>query len=239
MTVPVVATLCLKSTGQTLELKQDATLLIGRGTFTGITSTHISLQLSSTPKGVTVTRLGTNRSFWDGKSLPKDTAVLLQTAGILTLVETEFPIAIDILSQESETNKVKKSNNSVLSKEQDQEMEMEMEKSIAASKVDTPLSSVLRSPPPSKSPSHVIPSSSVKSPPSSEKVAPDTSDQDIEMDNNRKSNGSESEDTSDSDTKRREDQVLQDNSNVSIESSIICEDLSELDSSIEEIRILN
>jgi hypothetical protein len=42
MSKPVVAALRLKSTGQTLELCRDSTLLVGRGSFAGITSPHVS-----------------------------------------------------------------------------------------------------------------------------------------------------------------------------------------------------
>ncbi|KAF8982337.1 E3 ubiquitin ligase [Entomortierella lignicola] len=101
----VIATLCQKSTGQTLELNQDTSLLIGRGTFTGITSIHISrkqVQITSTSNEVKVIRLGTNRSFWNGELLPKDTPVVLNTSGTLTLLEMDFPIEINILPQESE-----------------------------------------------------------------------------------------------------------------------------------------
>ncbi|KAF9198927.1 E3 ubiquitin ligase [Haplosporangium sp. Z 27] len=125
----VVATLCQKSTGQTLELSQDASLLIGRGTFTGITSIHISrkqVQITSASNDVKVIRLGTNRSFWNGELLPKDTPVVLNTSGTLTLLELEFPIEINILAQESEKQidldvKMEEKSQEIKDKEQDKD----------------------------------------------------------------------------------------------------------------------
>ncbi|KAF9349637.1 hypothetical protein BGX26_012098 [Mortierella sp. AD094] len=228
MTAQVVATLCLESTGQTLELRQDATLLIGRGTFTGVTSTHI-IKIFSVSNEVRAVRLGSNRSQWNGKTLPKDAPVLLRTGGVLTLLETDFPVVIKILQQELGTtsavdNKSDKLDNVVLDKKQDKSNSKEPR--ISPSNV-TPPPSVLRSPPPAKSPALV------------DKESLGISDQPMIEVSDMKSGGSESDVPSDSDAEMREDRSRIENSDVSVESSIICQDLSELDNSVEEIHIDN
>ncbi|KAF9998682.1 hypothetical protein BGZ79_007642 [Entomortierella chlamydospora] len=204
MATQVVATLCLETTGQTLELRQDATLLIGRGTFTGVTSTHISLEIISVSNEVRAVRLGSNRSLWNGKTLPKDAPVLLRTNGVLTLLESDFSIVVKILQETTSVvdNKSNKIDN------------VAKEPSIIPSKV-TPPPSVLRPPPPPKSPR--------------------ISDQPMKEIGDMKPDGSESDVPSNADVEMREDHGRQEDSDVSVESSIICRELSDLDNSVEEI----
>ncbi|KAG0263364.1 hypothetical protein BG011_008885 [Mortierella polycephala] len=97
MTPHVAATLCLSSTGQTLDLEHGATLVLGRGTFVGITSCHISRRqvlVISNDNDITLIRQGTNRSLLDGLSLPKDKP-------------HEYPITIDILPLDLQGDSVK------------------------------------------------------------------------------------------------------------------------------------
>ncbi|KAF9352080.1 hypothetical protein BGX34_000206 [Mortierella sp. NVP85] len=92
MSKPVVAALRLNSTGQTLELCRDSTLLVGRSSFAGITSPHVE----STGDKVTITRLGANRSLMDGKILEKNTPVPLENGALVTLLESEYQVTVEI-----------------------------------------------------------------------------------------------------------------------------------------------
>ncbi|KAK3814072.1 MAG: hypothetical protein J3Q66DRAFT_402651 [Benniella sp.] len=88
MSKPVVAALRLKSTGQTLELSRDSVLLVGRGSF--------AVQVESTGDKVIITRLGANRSLMDGKILEKNTPVPLENGALVTLLESEYQVTVEI-----------------------------------------------------------------------------------------------------------------------------------------------
>ncbi|KAG0198422.1 hypothetical protein BGX28_008169 [Mortierella sp. GBA30] len=105
MVAQVVATFCLESTGQTISLNQGDTLFLGRGSFVGITSNHVSrkqgmFQLTANVNNIAVTRLGTNLSLLNGKILPKDQPVPVKNADVLSLLESQFPITIGIEAPE-------------------------------------------------------------------------------------------------------------------------------------------
>ncbi|KAF9169818.1 hypothetical protein BGX20_009807, partial [Mortierella sp. AD010] len=177
-------------------------------------------EITSVSNEVRAVRLGSNRSLWNGKTLPKDAPVLLRASGVLTLLESEFPVVVKILQQKeveatsAVDNKSDKIDNVALDKGQGKNNAKEPR--IIPTKV-TPPPSVLRPPPPPKSPG--------------------ISDQPMKGIGEMKQDGSESDVPSNADVEMREDHSRQEDGDVSVESSIICRDLSDLDNSVEEIHI--
>ncbi|KAF8937204.1 hypothetical protein BGZ58_003106 [Dissophora ornata] len=220
MTPRIIATLCLTSTGQTLNLHADSSLTIGRSTFAGITSPHVSrnqVQLTATASTVTITRLGTNRSLFNGKELPKNKPLVLHKGGLLTLLEHDIPISVEILPQEllsdgaNETqSKVKQEGHHQLGRTTLNSLSPRIN-SHPASPHDidiVPLDSPLGA---DRNNDTVIPISTHKA-----EVSGSLPDED----------GSQSTSDSEDKDEYREQQYRGD---ISVESSYICEDLSELD----------
>ncbi|CAO3567273.1 unnamed protein product [Mortierella alpina] len=202
---PAVATFRLHSTGQTLSLRQGDALLLGRGSFTGITSSHISrkqVKLSSNGADITVTRLGTNQSLLNGNDIPKDLPVPVKDKDILTLLELQHPITIEVHSPEQAVDK------SAIPADPSSP-----EHPASSSNVEG-LRDVLFALP--TKPAQQL----------SPRVTPLGQAQDqvqrMDMDDSP-------ENTSDSEPDHKDDQQLHNTSDISAESSLICEDLSDLE----------
>ncbi|KAF9125431.1 hypothetical protein BGW39_007413 [Mortierella sp. 14UC] len=95
-----VATFSYADSGQTETLKQDSTLILGRNTFTGTTSPHIIL-LTSKGDNITITNLGTNRALLNGKQLSKETPANLKDGDVITLVEAKYQILVQLFTRDS------------------------------------------------------------------------------------------------------------------------------------------
>ncbi|KAF9548900.1 hypothetical protein EC957_005252 [Mortierella hygrophila] len=95
-----VATLTFTETGQSVGLLQDTTLILGRNTFVGVTSPHI-IQLTSKGDEITITNLGTNRSSLNGKALSNDTPSKVKDSDVITLIEDKFRVLIHLNSDSS------------------------------------------------------------------------------------------------------------------------------------------
>ncbi|KAF9930763.1 hypothetical protein FBU30_011299 [Linnemannia zychae] len=94
-----VATFLYPASGQVETLKRDSTLILGRNTFNGITSAHISRkQVLITSKGdeITITNLGTNRSLLNGRPFSKEMSLYLKDEDVITLVETPYRVLVQI-----------------------------------------------------------------------------------------------------------------------------------------------
>ncbi|KAF9996675.1 hypothetical protein BGZ65_007750 [Modicella reniformis] len=255
MSSTTVAALRLRSTGQTLLLRQDATLTIGRGSFTGITSAHVSrkqgkqahtindsfgpcfalpypglprilthlgvlfhiphvlVQVISNANQITINRLGANRSLLDGKELLKDKPVPLHNGAILTLLEHEYVVIVEIPPIDASAE-IKKEND-VIPKG------IEVTQSQTS---NTPKSSQITS------------TTSEDGPPlevqlqQEEDITPERTSRRVgeETEDGRNLKIYDSEGTSDSEDEYVP-QSLQDSFDVSDESSIICSDISDLD----------
>ncbi|KAF9146894.1 hypothetical protein BGX30_005104 [Mortierella sp. GBA39] len=95
-----VATLTFTETGQSVGLLQDTTLILGRNTFVGVTSPHI-IQLTSKGDEITITNLGTNRSSLSGKALSNDTPSKVMDSDVITLIEDKFRVLIQLNNDSS------------------------------------------------------------------------------------------------------------------------------------------
>ncbi|KAG0053567.1 hypothetical protein BGZ83_000851 [Gryganskiella cystojenkinii] len=96
------ATITYKGTGQTIAL-DPGTIVLGRGSLLGILSAHVSrkqgkrvIVTTSPTFEVSVVRHGTNRSLLNGKELLKDVPTTIHDGDLLTLLETEYPISFEI-----------------------------------------------------------------------------------------------------------------------------------------------
>ncbi|KAI7818222.1 hypothetical protein BC939DRAFT_463677 [Gamsiella multidivaricata] len=239
----VIATLCLKSTGQTLQLAQDTTLFIGRGSFAGVTSTHISrkqVQVISKADVVTVTRLGINRSMLDGKELPKDTPVPLHSDNILTLLEHEYPIAIQILLAEPFSKDIKDMEEHTNNTNHKRPLEQQEPEFISTKALKTGPVSFIRNNPPLAYNSHhqqhlrivSCPRSTDRSDAVTAAVKDEANLSVISIHSRQGSDPLEHEDNMSEATSDSENyDAVQDqhsSSDISAESSIICSDLSDL-----------
>ncbi|KAF9585571.1 hypothetical protein BGW38_001745 [Lunasporangiospora selenospora] len=98
----VIATIQYPAKALALPLHSGETLFLGRGPLFGINSPHVSrkqLEVIGPVEQtgyIEVIRRGTNRSLLDGKELPKDTAVKISHGVIITLLESGFPLTIDV-----------------------------------------------------------------------------------------------------------------------------------------------
>ncbi|KAG0306985.1 hypothetical protein BGZ98_001352 [Dissophora globulifera] len=180
----VVATLRCQSSGQTLSLA------------------NVQIVSQKTSNDITITRLGTNRSWLDGEELVKNTPVVLTKSGVLTLLEHDFPVAITILPQE-----------------------IPEDKPIAIKQESTTQNPSTRvSEPPAQQPHTYQLRKNMAVPPQA------LASRLIQKDRLHKSaSGDVSEATSDSDDDNAK-RTQQSSSEMSEESSIICSDLSDLDS---------
>ncbi|KAG0297889.1 hypothetical protein BGZ97_004203 [Linnemannia gamsii] len=105
---PVVATLTLSESGQSENLLQDTTLILGRHTFEGVKSPHISrkqgkLQLTSKGDEITITNLGTNRSSLNRTALSNDTPTKVKDGDKITLIEDKFEVCVHVLKRDLST----------------------------------------------------------------------------------------------------------------------------------------
>ncbi|KAK5822580.1 hypothetical protein F5H01DRAFT_146981 [Linnemannia elongata] len=101
-----VATLTFIETGQVVHLLLDTTLIIGRNTFVGVKSPHISrkqVQLTSQGDEITITNLGTNRSSLNGTVLSNDIPSKVKDGDFITLIEDKFRVQVQVLNSESST----------------------------------------------------------------------------------------------------------------------------------------
>ncbi|KAG0329333.1 hypothetical protein BG000_000102 [Podila horticola] len=96
---PIVATLSYSTTGLSLSLHLGQSIVLGRGKLLNISVQHVSRQqLEITSKGIQVLaiRRGTNRSLLNGHELIKDTPTELKDGDSITLLEKDYQIVVAI-----------------------------------------------------------------------------------------------------------------------------------------------
>ncbi|KAF9415726.1 hypothetical protein BGZ94_010420 [Podila epigama] len=102
---PIVATLHYTSAGLSIPLHQEETLILGRGKQLGIYVQHVSrkqLEVASKGAEVLVTRQGTNRSLLNGQELVKDQPTLIKNGDIISLLEKEYQITVEMPNSTAE-----------------------------------------------------------------------------------------------------------------------------------------
>ncbi|KAI8362497.1 hypothetical protein B0O80DRAFT_493479 [Mortierella sp. GBAus27b] len=200
MTTAVVAALRLKSTGQTLELRQDATLVV--------------VQLVSAADQITITRLGPNRSLLDGKELVKNTPVPLYNGASITLLESEYLITVEIPPIDASTEIKKEDEDNIPPKPAKKETVKGQNTSNVRARETRSMTSAARA----------NPDANAQQGKDVVAALPPRPIQD-EIDHGEIPKEKDSEATSDSDMEHD----AQDDFDVSDESSIICSDISDID----------
>ncbi|KAG0354443.1 hypothetical protein BG005_006482 [Podila minutissima] len=94
-----VATLSYSATGLSLPLRQGQSIVLGRSKLLNILVQHVSrqqLEISSKGTQVLAIRRGTNRSLLNGHELIKDTPTALKNGDSITLLEKDYQIIVEI-----------------------------------------------------------------------------------------------------------------------------------------------
>ncbi|KAG0094035.1 hypothetical protein BGZ93_007577 [Podila epicladia] len=94
-----VATLSYSATGLSLPLHEGQSIVLGRGKLLNISAQHVSrqqLEISSKGTQVLAIRRGTNRSLLNGHELIKDTPTALKNGDSITLLEKDYQIIVEI-----------------------------------------------------------------------------------------------------------------------------------------------
>ncbi|KAG0036024.1 hypothetical protein BGZ82_004799 [Podila clonocystis] len=87
------------TTGLSLPLHQGQSIVLGRGKLLNISMQHVSrqqLEISSKGSQVMAIRRGTNRSLLNGQELIKDTPTALKNGDSITLLEKDYQIIVEI-----------------------------------------------------------------------------------------------------------------------------------------------
>ncbi|KAG0011003.1 hypothetical protein BGZ81_002440 [Podila clonocystis] len=94
-----VAIISYSATGLSLPLHQGQSIVLGRGKLLNISVQHVSrqqLEISSKGSQVVAIRRGTNRSLLNGQELIKDTPTALKNGDSITLLEKDYQIIVEI-----------------------------------------------------------------------------------------------------------------------------------------------
>ncbi|KAF9968375.1 hypothetical protein BGZ70_004535 [Mortierella alpina] len=174
-------------------------------TFIALFPLFYLVKVDSNGAEITVTRLGTNRSLLNGKDLPKGLPVPIKNRDILTLLELQHPITIEVHSPEQAVDKSAISAGPSSSKHP-----------ARSNNVEGLRDALFALP--------IQPAQQVTPPVAPQKEQVQEQLQRMDMDDSP-------ENTSDSEPDDKDDQRLENTSDISAESSLICEDLSDLEES--------